>query len=197
MVLKVVSMLMGAVAVVGLAAAKDGASGALTGLVAVLVLAVSVGGGFWVTTWVLALAQRTEAAEAAEASSVPAPGPDGTPPVPPPPPPAPVPAPPAPGDPAPGDPTGGDPTGGAPTVAAGEAGLRGGTWIGYLERFAVTGLILVGYPAGIAILVAIKGLGRYSELKANTGASERFVVGTLASMVWASGLGVLGLVLIG
>lgn len=185
MVLKVLSMLVGAAAVVGLAAAKDGADGALTGLVAVAVLAVSVGGGFWVTTWVLALAQRTEAAEAAEASATPAPGPDGTPPVPPPPPP--VPAPPAPGDPA----------GGEPTLGAGEAGLRGGTWIGYLERFAVTGLILVGYPAGIAILVAIKGLGRYSELKANTGASERFVVGTLASTVWAAGLGFLGLVLIG
>lgn len=84
-----------------------------------------------------------------------------------------------------------------PTGATAVAALRGGTWIGILERLAVTGLILVGYPAGIAILVAVKGLGRYPELKDNPGASERFVVGTLASMVWAAGLGVLGLWWIG
>lgn len=84
-----------------------------------------------------------------------------------------------------------------PTGPTAVAALRGGTWIGILERLAVTGLILVGYPGGIAILVAIKGLGRYPELKDNPGASERFVVGTLASIVWAAGLGVLGLWWIG
>jgi hypothetical protein len=78
-----------------------------------------------------------------------------------------------------------------PTSAKAIATLRGGTWIGFLERFAITGLILVGYPAGIAVLVAVKGLGRYPELRENPSASERFVIGTLASMVWAAGLGVL------
>lgn len=79
-----------------------------------------------------------------------------------------------------------------PTSARAVAALRGGTWIGLLERFVVTGLILVGYPAGIAILVAVKGLGRYPELQNNPEASERFVIGTLASMVWAGSLGILG-----
>ncbi|WP_245700918.1 hypothetical protein [Sanguibacter gelidistatuariae] len=79
-----------------------------------------------------------------------------------------------------------------PTSPQAVAALRGGTWIGILERLAITGLILVGYPTGIAILVAIKGLGRYPELRDNPAASERFVIGTLASMVWAGGLGVLG-----
>lgn len=158
-------------------ASAGGASGPVTALVATGALLLSVVGGYWVTRWVLVLAARTEASEAAASAASP-PGPDGLPPVPPPP-----------GtDGAPAD---------RPTSETAAAVLRGGTWIGFLERFAVTGLILVGYPAGIAILVAIKGLGRYSELQANTGASERFVVGTLASIVWAAGLGVLGLWWIG
>ena len=67
--------------------------------------------------------------------------------------------------------------------------LRGGTWIGVLERLAVTGTLLAGYPAGIAVVVAIKGLGRYPELRENPAASERFVIGTLTSMLWAAGVG--------
>lgn len=68
--------------------------------------------------------------------------------------------------------------------------LRGGTWIGFLERFAITGCLLAGYPSGIAFVVAIKGLGRYPELREHPVASERFVVGTLASMSWAATVGV-------
>ena len=70
--------------------------------------------------------------------------------------------------------------------------LRGGTWIGFLERFAITGCLLAGYPSGIAFVVAIKGLGRYPELREHPVASERFVVGTLASMSWAAFVGVVG-----
>ncbi|MBD8077874.1 hypothetical protein IF651_02210 [Cellulosimicrobium arenosum] len=69
--------------------------------------------------------------------------------------------------------------------------LRGGTWIGLLERFAITGCLLAGYPSGIAFVVAIKGLGRYPELREHPVASERFVVGTLASMTWAALVGVI------
>lgn len=63
--------------------------------------------------------------------------------------------------------------------------LRGGLWIGLLERLAITGALLTGYPAGIAFVIAVKGLGRYPELRENPGASERFVIGTLTSMLWA------------
>jgi hypothetical protein len=70
--------------------------------------------------------------------------------------------------------------------------LRGGTWIGLFERLAVTGTILAGHPEGVAIVVAVKGLGRYPELREHPVASERFVVGTLASLVWAVALGLLG-----
>lgn len=69
--------------------------------------------------------------------------------------------------------------------------LRGGLWIGVLERIAVTGAILVGQPTLIAFVVAIKGLGRYPELKEQAGASERFIIGTLASLTVAVGVGLL------
>jgi hypothetical protein len=53
----------------------------------------------------------------------------------------------------------------------------------------VTGCIVAGAPTGVAVVVAIKGLGRYPELRENPGASERFVVGTLASLLWAGLVG--------
>jgi hypothetical protein len=91
------------------------------------------------------------------------------------------------------------PTGGAhdPVGTDATTTLRGGTWIGALERLAVTGSMLAGYPAGVAFVIAVKGLGRYPELRENPGSSERFVIGTLASMVWAAALGLLGSVLLG
>lgn len=63
--------------------------------------------------------------------------------------------------------------------------LRGGATIGYLERFAVAGAILVGQPAAVAIVVAVKGLGRFTELD-SAAARERFIVGTLGSLIWAA-----------
>ncbi|PJI85614.1 hypothetical protein [Luteimicrobium subarcticum] len=81
----------------------------------------------------------------------------------------------------------------SPTSPAAVLALRGGTWIGVLERLAVTGCVLAGFAAGVAVIVAIKGLGRYPELRDNPGVSERFVVGTLASLVWAGFVGWLGL----
>lgn len=62
--------------------------------------------------------------------------------------------------------------------------LRGGTTIGYLERAAIIGGIAVGHPEVVAAVIAIKGLGRFSELD-SAAARERFIIGTLASMIWA------------
>ena len=44
--------------------------------------------------------------------------------------------------------------------------MRGGTTIGYLERLAVVIALIAGYPEAIAIVVAVKGVGRFSELAA-------------------------------
>ena len=63
--------------------------------------------------------------------------------------------------------------------------LRGGSTIGYLERLAIVGAIAVGQVAVIAAIIAIKGLGRFSELD-SAAARERFIIGTLVSMIWAS-----------
>ncbi|WP_285726524.1 hypothetical protein [Psychromicrobium xiongbiense] len=69
--------------------------------------------------------------------------------------------------------------------------LRGGTIIGVLERIAVVLCIVFDQPVAIAYVVAIKGLGRYPELKESPAASERFIIGTLASLIWAAALGIL------
>ncbi len=68
--------------------------------------------------------------------------------------------------------------------------LRGGTTIGYLERLAVVVAIIAGYPEAIAIVVAVKGVGRFSELAAAE-ARERFIIGTLSSLLWACIVGAL------
>lgn len=137
-------------------------------LVVVAMLAVSVLGGWVLTSGVLRLAGRSSDA--------------GTP-----------------GDGTPGGGAGDGSGGPAPdTVSDGpdgeraRAALRGGTWIGILERLAVTGMVLVGENEGVALVLAVKGLGRYPELRENPGASERFVIGTLASLLWAGVVGYAG-----
>lgn len=62
--------------------------------------------------------------------------------------------------------------------------LRGGAWIGALERIAIVVTLLSGWPEGLAVILAVKGLGRYPELR-RPAAAERFIIGTLASALWA------------
>lgn len=69
-------------------------------------------------------------------------------------------------------------------VSAGEV-LRGGAWIGALERTAITATLLAGWPEGLAVVLAVKGLGRYPELR-QPGAAERFIIGTFTSVLWAA-----------
>jgi hypothetical protein len=78
---------------------------------------------------------------------------------------------------------------------AGEV-LRGGATIGVLERGAVAMTLLAGFPEGLAVVVAVKALGRYPELRA-PGASERFIIGTLVSLVWAASAAGVGVALFG
>ena len=69
--------------------------------------------------------------------------------------------------------------------------LRGGMWIGVLERLCITGAVLAGAPSLIAAVVAIKGLGRWSELQAHPSLTERFIIGTRASYFAAAACGYL------
>ncbi|AFR48969.1 hypothetical protein [Gordonia sp. KTR9] len=73
-------------------------------------------------------------------------------------------------------------------AGAGEAGpLRGGRVIGYLERLAVVTTLMAGWPEGLAIILAVKSLARYPELRAPH-AAEQFIMGTFASVMWAVGM---------
>jgi len=90
-----------------------------------------------------------------------------------------------------GIPAGGD-AAGAPSGSTGDGPviLRGGTVIGYLERLGAVVAIVAGFPEALAVIVAIKGIGRFSEL-ASAEARERFIIGTLASLLWACAAGAL------
>lgn len=65
--------------------------------------------------------------------------------------------------------------------------LPGGRWIGILERLATYVCLVAGYPGGIAVVLAVKGLGRYPELRNDNSArvGELFIIGTFASILWA------------
>lgn len=70
--------------------------------------------------------------------------------------------------------------------------LRGGLAIGLLERFLVAGGIAMGQPAILAVVVAVKGLGRIPELRNTPAAGERFIIGTFASLAVAGIVGYAG-----
>lgn len=69
--------------------------------------------------------------------------------------------------------------------------LRGGRIIGVLERASVTACLLLAWPAGLAVILAVKSLARFSELRAPR-ASEQFILGTFASVMWACAVAGIG-----
>ena len=80
--------------------------------------------------------------------------------------------------------------------------LRGGAWIGVLERVAIYVALVAGWPEGAAVALAIKGVGRYPELRdagetALAGAAERFIIGTFTSALWAVGCAGVARLLVG
>ncbi|KSU60050.1 MULTISPECIES: hypothetical protein [unclassified Gordonia (in: high G+C Gram-positive bacteria)] len=75
----------------------------------------------------------------------------------------------------------------APTDPTEAGPLRGGRVIGYLERLAVVTTLMAGWPEGLAIILAVKSLARYPELRAPH-AAEQFIMGTFASVMWAVGM---------
>jgi len=79
------------------------------------------------------------------------------------------------------------------TVQAGEV-LRLGALIGALERGAIFAALVAGSPEALAIVLAIKGLARYPELKSPDqpaavtpqAVAERFIIGTFISVLWSA-----------
>lgn len=70
--------------------------------------------------------------------------------------------------------------------------LRGGMWIGIVERALIAGAIVLGRPELMAVVVAVKGLGRFAEIKSSSAAGERFIIGTFVSIAIAALAGVIG-----
>ncbi|GAA1561789.1 hypothetical protein [Brevibacterium picturae] len=70
--------------------------------------------------------------------------------------------------------------------------LRGGLWIGVVERALIAGAIVLGRPELMAVVIAVKGLGRFAEIKSSAAAGERFIIGTFVSITIASLIGVIG-----
>lgn len=88
----------------------------------------------------------------------------------------------------------------APVQASGLDGevyevLRGGLWIGMMERGAIAATLWAGWPEGLAVVLAVKGLGRFTELKQHA-AAEQFILGTFASVLWGGAAYGVGLLLI-
>lgn len=80
----------------------------------------------------------------------------------------------------------------AGAIQAAASQLRGGFWIGMLERLAIYATIMAGYGGGLVVILGVKSLARYPELRAEDrrGAAERFIIGTFASsLVAAAGAG--------
>lgn len=64
--------------------------------------------------------------------------------------------------------------------------LRGGTWIGMLERTAVYAGVVAGWKEALAIALVVKGLARYPELASpDSDGAERFIIGTFLSVLFA------------
>lgn len=70
--------------------------------------------------------------------------------------------------------------------------LRGGRWIGRLERAWAYVAVAIGATSTLPVLIAIKGLGRFGDLKdAGTAFAERFIIGSLLSLGSACAAGLL------
>lgn len=63
----------------------------------------------------------------------------------------------------------------SPQVTKAASTLRGGRAIGWLERAAVLLTVIAGWPEGVALVVALKGLGRYGELRGATEGTARTI----------------------
>jgi len=82
-------------------------------------------------------------------------------------------------------------TGPATIPSLGTGALHGGRMVGVLERASVAVAVLAGWPEGMAIVLAIKGLARYPDLR-DSKVSEQFIIGTFSSVLWAIAVAALG-----
>ena len=84
--------------------------------------------------------------------------------------------------------------GAAGAEGAGGALLRGGRWIGALERVLVLVLAFSDVPAAVGAVVAAKGVIRFPEISRDAGEgtnggakAEEFLIGSFSSWLLAAG----------
>lgn len=86
----------------------------------------------------------------------------------------------------------------SPGLVAAGARLPGGAWIGFLERLAIFASLVFGFPQGVTLVLALKGLARYPEIRAQAvGTGERFIIGTFVSVLVACASALVTLWLLG
>lgn len=73
--------------------------------------------------------------------------------------------------------------------------MRGGAMIGVLERAATIVALASGQPGAIAVVVAVKAIGRFGELDGPV-MRERFLVGSLASISTSAAWGLVARLLV-
>jgi hypothetical protein len=87
------------------------------------------------------------------------------------------------------------------TTTESHSPLKGGRFLGPMERIIVGAVIVAGDPAAAAIVIAAKGFLRFPEIRGEAGKgtdvsgpdenTEYFLIGTFSSLIIAAGLAVL------
>jgi hypothetical protein len=82
-----------------------------------------------------------------------------------------------------------------PTSAQGfaHAGvLPAGEWLGPLERVVTFACLSLSWPEGVAAVLVLKSWGRLDVIKTSPEAGQRFMIGTMTSVLWAAALAGVG-----
>ena len=70
--------------------------------------------------------------------------------------------------------------------------LPAGEWLGPLERVITFACLSLSWPEGVAAALVLKSWGRLDVIKTSPEAGQRFMIGTMASVLWAAALSGVG-----
>lgn len=70
--------------------------------------------------------------------------------------------------------------------------LPAGEWLGPLERVVTFACLSLSWPEGVAAVLVLKSWGRLDVIKTSPEAGQRFMIGTMTSVLWAAALAGVG-----
>ena len=70
--------------------------------------------------------------------------------------------------------------------------LPAGEWLGPLERVVTFACLSLSWPEGVAAVLLLKSWGRLDVIKESAEAGQRFMIGTMTSVLWAAALAGVG-----